>query len=397
MLSPAQDSPFPVARTRADTPASEGVNHLNNAGCSLPTQQVLDAQLEHLALEATIGGYEAEAQVADQLGTFYTGAAALLGAQPSELAYTSGAGDAWWRAFGSVPLEAGDRVLVSRHEYISGGLGLIQASRSGISVEYVPDDANGLVDLEALEAMLDERVKLVCMTHLPMTNGLINPAAEVGRLAKTVGARYLLDSCQAVGQLPLDVTELQCDFLTGTGRKWLRAMRGGGLLYVRAETLEGLKDPSFLDGASATWTGHESYELKAGAKRYEMGEYSVAGKVGFARALGYANDLGIDRIRARVLALATQLRSELAEIGVVTVHDVGTDQSGIVTFNVAGTPAPQVCAALATQGIHVGAPPRAASWLDMTRTNVESVVRASPHYYNSTEEVSALSSALRSL
>ena len=381
---------FPVDTVRAETPACEDLAHLNNAGCALPPLAVLDVQLDYLRLEATIGGYEAATECADDLEGFYTSTAKLLNCSPEEIALTRGASESWWRAFLSVPLNPGDRVLAGRHEFIASGLGLIQAKEAGIDVQFIPDDGNGLTDLEALEAMLDERVKLVCVTQLPMSNGLINPAAQIGSLVKQAGALYLLDSCQAVGQLHVDVEQLQCDFLTATGRKWLRGPRGTGFLYVRGSVMDSLRTPIMSDGMSATWLTPDSFEMMPSAKRFEFAEISYAGKLGLATAIDYALDLGFQAISERVQHLAQMLRGELSAIPGISVHDVGTTQSGIVTFNIASIEAAIVSRRANERGINVGAPPAQASLLDMQRTAVPSLVRASPHYYNTEEELEGL-------
>ncbi len=198
-LGPDVPASFPVEVVRAHTPACLDLAHLNNAGCALPPRSVLKVQLDYLQLEASIGGYEAVGEHVEDLEGFYTSTAKLIGARPEEIALTRGASESWWRAFLSVPLQPGDRVLAGRHEFIASGLGLAQAKEAGIDVQFIPDDGNGLTDLDALATMLNEQVKLVCLTQLPMSNGLINPAAEIGDMVKSAGALYLLDSCQAVG------------------------------------------------------------------------------------------------------------------------------------------------------------------------------------------------------
>ncbi len=257
------DTDIDIDGVRADTPGCEDVAHLNNAGCALRTRSVLDAQIDYLTDEALLGGYETEDARGADLERFARSSAALIGAQPSEMAFTGGASEAWWRAFSSVPLHPGDRVLAGSAEFVTGAVGLLQARRRGVDVKFVPDDATGCIDLDALASMLEERTKLVCLTHLPMANGLVNPAAEISSLARSAGAYFLLDACQALGQLPVHVDDVQCDFLTATGRKWLRGPRGTGLLYARQSALAGLNDPVFVDGRSADWFVADDYRPEA--------------------------------------------------------------------------------------------------------------------------------------
>ena len=211
-----------IDAVRADTPATAQVIHFNNAGAALQPDVVVDAVIQHLRLEQRLGGYEAGDAAAEAKADTYGALAEMLGCAADEIALTTSASEAWWRAFQSIPLQPGDRVLTSRAEYNANAFALIQARDAGIDVQLVPDDPTGQVDLDALEAMLDDRVKLVTLTHIPTSGGLVNPAAQVGALAKAHGAWFLLDACQSAGQRPLDVDTLQCDFLALTGRKFLR-------------------------------------------------------------------------------------------------------------------------------------------------------------------------------
>ena len=387
------DDPAPaidVAAVRADTPGCERVVHLNNCGASLPPRPVLDATIDYLRLEAEIGGYEAMEAEAEALAEVYRAGARLLNCHPDELAFTGSASEASWRAFLAVPLQAGDRVLIGSTEYVSNALALLQAAERGVVIEVVPNDEHGQIDLAALADLLDERVKLVCLTPVAMANGLVNPTAEVGDLVRRSGAYFLVDACQAVGQLPVDVAHWGCDLLSFTGRKFVRGPRGSGMLYVRREILDELAVPTFIDGRSATWTSETSYRLQPTAQRYELFECSHAAKVGFGRALAYADALGMEAIEARIVGLAERLRAELSSIDRVRVLDTGLRRCGIVSFDVAGMEPAAVAAVLRDAGINAGSPGIAVSRLDLAARSVEAVVRAGVHYFNTDEEIDRL-------
>jgi selenocysteine lyase/cysteine desulfurase len=379
-----------VDALRADTPGCAYVAHFNNAGSSLPPTPVVDAVVGHLRRESEIGGYEAAAERSDRLEHTYDALAALIGADRDEIAVVENATRAWDMAFYSFSFAAGDRILTGRAEYASNWIALRQvAEQSGAAVDVVPDDAQGQLDVEALTRMLDDRVKLVSLVHVPTQSGLVNPAAEVGRVTRAAGVPLLLDACQSVGQLPLDVGELGCDILSATGRKFLRGPRGTGFLYVRRDLIEELVPP-FLDMHAAEWQPDGGYRIRDDARRFENWETNFAGKIGLGVAADYALEVGIEEIWERVHALAAGLRSQLRELPGVEVHDRGRVLGAPVTFTVDGTPPGDVQAALARRKINVSVAAASSARLDLDPRGIEELVRASVHYFNTQDEIDLL-------
>ena len=313
-------SEIDIDAVRADTPGCGEVIHLNNAGAALPPRAVLTATIDYLEAEARTGGYEVAHSREEDLNRVYEAGALLLGCRANELAFMTNASQAWNAALNAVPLDVGDRVLATSAEYVSNVYGLIQLRQRGIDVELIPHEDDGQTSLDGLEKLLDERVKLVCATHVPTSGGLVNPVAEIGRLTNEAGARFLLDATQSAGQISLAVDELGCDFLALTGRKFLRGPRGTALLYVRSG-LDGLIDPIVLDGRSAEWTGDWSYRLADGARRFETFEANMGAKVGLGVAIEYALRIGIDSISKRVFELADSLRARLETSPLVRVTE----------------------------------------------------------------------------
>jgi cysteine desulfurase / selenocysteine lyase len=386
-----------VARARADTPGCTQVLHFNNAGAALMPRPVLDAVVDHLSLEAGIGGYEAADAAAAAIERTYTALAELLGCTTDEIAVVENATRAWDMGFYSFRLNSGDRILTARAEYASNFIAYLQvAERTGASVEAVPNDSSGQVSIEALRSMMDERVKLISMTHIPTNSGLINPAAAVGQVARDWKVPFLLDACQSVGQLVTRVDDLGCDILSGTGRKYLRGPRGTGFLYVRKSLIEKL-EPPFLDLHAAEWLQPDQYVIRGDARRFENWESNVAGKIGLGVAVQYALDIGLGWIQERVRSLAEHFRGELARVPGLKLHDPGQARCGIVTFTLSGVPPEVVQRSLAAQRINVTTSSRASTMLDMDDRRLERVVRASVHYYNTEEEVTRFCSALTQL
>ena len=379
--------PFDLQRLRADTPGCAHVLHFNNAGSSLMPQPVLDATIAHLQLEARIGGYEAAAQATPSLEHVYDAVATLINCSRNEVAIIENATRAWDMAFYSIPLQAGDRILTASTEYASNYIAYLQrAQKTGATIEVIPNDEHGQVSLNALENMLDDRVKLIAITHVPTNSGIVQPIAAIGKLARAAGILYLVDACQSVGQMPLDVEQIGCDMLSATGRKYLRGPRGTGFLYVRRAILEHL-EPPFLDLHAAEWVSPTRYEVRPDARRFENWETNFAGKIGLGVAIDYAHSLGLDTIWRRIKTLAYQLRSQLTTLPDVIVRDRGITQCGIVTFTLEGHDPEDIKRTLTASHINVSVAMRNGALLDMDAKKLTSAVRASVHYYNSEEEV----------
>jgi len=386
-----------VERVRAETPGCRHVRHFNNCGAALMPQAVLEAVETHLEREAMMGGYEAAEAESGRIEAVYESIARLIGAAPDEVALVENATVAWNMAFTSLLLGPGDRILTARAEYASNYLNFLHvARRTGVSVEPVPDDPSGQLDTAALARMLDERVKLIAVTHVPTNGGLVNPAEAIGRIARAAGIPFLLDACQSVGQMPLHVARIGCDLLSATGRKFLRGPRGTGFLYVRRGMLERL-DPPWLDLRAAHWTGPERYEMRPDARRFENWEFNVAGILGLGAAADYALGCGIEPIERRARALAERLRAGITTIPGGQVHDLGAERCAIVSFTLDGRRPDEVVSALRARGFNLSTSGAASTLLDMRERGLTQVLRAAPHYYNTEAEVDALLEALQAI
>ena len=395
------DTAFDVERARRDTPGAERVAHLNNAGAALPPAQVTEAMIAHLRRESQMGGYEAAAAAAEQVEHTYEAIAELIGARVDEVAVVENATRAWDMAFYGLTLRPGDRILTAQSEYASNVIAFLQvAERTGAVIELIDNDESGQVSVTDLRRRLGSgsgsgngAVKLVAITHVPSHGGLVNPAEEVGAATREAGVPFLLDACQSVGQLPVDVERIGCDLLSATGRKFLRGPRGTGFLYVRSEFLDRL-EPPFLDLHAATWSAPDRYEVRPDARRFENWETNYAAKIGLGVAVDSALSWGLEAIEERVTGLADRLREMLTSEARVRVHDQGRRRCGIVTFTVDGTPAQKVQQMLSDCGVNVSVSLVDYARFDLPSRGLGDIVRASVHYYNAEDELHQLIKAL---
>ncbi|WP_033294909.1 aminotransferase class V-fold PLP-dependent enzyme [Amycolatopsis jejuensis] len=386
--------PFDVTRARNETPGCTGVAHFNNAGSALPPARVTDTMVDYLRTEAQIGGYEAEDLAQQRIAAVYSSIARLLNASPDDIALTDNATRAWQAVFYALRFGPGDRILTAGSEYASNAIAYLQiARRTGARVEVVDNDASGRLDVADLRRRIDPKVKLIAVSHVPTQGGLVNPAEEIGAVAREAGIPFLLDACQSAGQLDLDVERIGCDALSATGRKYLRGPRGTGFLYVHPRLRERL-EPAMLDLHSARWTSPAEYVVDPTAKRFEVWERDFAAVLGLGAAVDYALEWGLPAIEARVLTLGATLRSRLSALDGVTVHDAGTRKCGLVTFSIKGVPADDVKAQLNATKVNTSISRATSAQYDFTARHLPDLVRASVHYYNTEDEIDRLIEAL---
>ncbi|MFE0458507.1 aminotransferase class V-fold PLP-dependent enzyme [Kitasatospora sp. NPDC058965] len=389
-----------LAALRADTPGCASVIHFNNAGCGLMARPVLRAMLDHLQLEAAIGGYEASAAREVEIADFHTSIAELIRTRPGNIAFAGSATHAYAKALSAIDFRPGDTILTTRNDFISNQIAFLSLrKRHGVAIVHAPDHPDGSgVDVAAMARLMREhRPRLVAVTHVPTNSGLVQPIAQIGRHCRELDLPYLVDACQSVGQYPIDVEAIGCDLLTATCRKFLRGPRGSGFLYVSDRFLAAGHEPLFIDMYGARWVAPGHYRPVDSAARFEEWEFPYATVLGCAAAVRYALRVGLEPIARRTPALAGRLREQLGAIPGVRTLDGGRSPAALVTFAIDGWQAGPFKAALDARGINSALSYREFAQYDFADKEVDWCLRLSPHYYNTEDEVDTVAAAVAEL
>jgi selenocysteine lyase/cysteine desulfurase len=388
-----------LLRWRADTPGCSRIVHLNNAGAALVPRPVRDAIRAHLDLEDQLGGYEAAESEAGSLRATYQAVGRLLGAGAQNVALVQNSTVAFTQAISAFDLGPGDVILTTRADYASNQITYLSlARRRGVQVVRAPDAPDGGVDPDEVRRLVvRHRPTLVSLTWIPTNSGLVQPAEAVGEICRDADVPYLVDACQAVGQMPIDVQRLHCDFLAAACRKFLRGPRGLGFLYVSDRMLASGAHPLLVDMHGATWTDADAFDLATDARRFETWEFAYALVLGLGAAARYALDVGLDTARDRARELAAYVRQRLQTVPGVRVLDRGPELCAIATASIAGRDSKEIKLALRARGINTSSPHREDAVIDMDEKGASSALRISPHYYNTKEEIDTTVEALEDI
>lgn len=386
-----------LLKFRKETKGTTEKIHFNNAGASFPPDTVVRTVVDYLQEEAVSGGYETEARYQQQLDAIYPLIARLINANPDEIAVVENASQAWGLAFNGINFKKDDVIITSEMEYITNLIGFLHVKKTkGVCIRVIPNDAEGNFSLPELEAAITPKSRVIAITHIASSTGGMTPIEAIGKIARKHGILYLVDACQTVGHVPIDVEAIGCDILSATGRKYLRAPRGTGFLYVRKQIRQEL-NVFFMDGHTARLENENEYVVRDDGRRFELYEKNRALTLGLAKAIEYALNIGVDRIWLRIQLLAGSLRQQLKSHAFITVHDTGAHQSGIVTFSVDGLDSNLVKIKLAHSDINVSVGLAKSTPLFMKKKHLVSVVRASVHYYNTEAEITTLCAALTAI
>lgn len=367
--------------------------HLNNAGASLVSDTTLDEMVKHLRLEQEIGGYEAAAERSADLEEFYPTIASLLGVEKENVAFSDSATRAWNTVIFSMKFNKGDRILTTSTEFGSNVVSLQSvAEQSGAELIVLDVQENGSIDMNELRTYIDERLKLVAVSHAPAHCGSVINAEEIGVCLKDTDAFYLLDACQTLGQFDVDVSKIGCDALVGTGRKWLRGPRGTGFVFASNRLLSDLVSVS-IDLANADWLpeAKEGSQIAyfGGAKKLQTWERSLAAQLGLANAVQEFLKLnkGGD-ITKRIAELRGRVCDAIDHNSDFELYPDGNTRSGVVTFHSKTREAGEIKDVYARAQINVSLMNDWDAPWDFQAKSLPTLVRVSPHYLNTDAEIS---------
>ena len=384
---------------RADTQGCHDQIFLNSAGSSLMPKVAIEAMVDYLREENLVGGYEFATQKTKSFSRFYDEVAILLNCRPENIAFANSATDAFARALSAINFQENDVVLTTTDDYVSNQIAFLSLEkRFKIKLIRSKKLSNNEIDFDHFENLITTyKPKLVAATHIPTNTGLVQNVTEIGKMCQKHNILFLLDACQAVGQINVDVQAIKCDFLTATGRKFLRGPRGTGFLYVSDKVLKMGLEPLFIDLNGANWTLPNTYQAIDGAQRFQFWEMPHAAIAGFTATLHYLNQIGIQEIEKINMELSCYFRKKLAEIDTIKLLDFGLHLSNIITFCHQTKSLASIENILKNNKICYSVATKNNAIIDFEAKNVEWAIRFSPHYFNTFQEIDFVVSVLKSM
>ena len=384
---------------RAETPGTAFRNHLNNAGAALMPAPVIAAINDHIRLESEIGGYEASDAQSAAIETGYRDLATLIGCDARNIAIVANATAGFVQSMSVFDFRSGDAIVTSRSDYTSNQIQYLALhQRLGVDILHATDLPEGGVDPESVRKLLHsrkgQRQRVVAISWVPTNSGLVQDVEAVGEVCEEAGVPFVLDACQAVGQIPIDVGRIRCDYLAATSRKFLRGPRGIGCMFASDRALARGEHPLFIDMRGGRWVAPDKYEVAESARRFEDWEFPYALVLGQAAAVKYALEVGVETAQTRAWILAARLRDALEKIPGARVLDRGKTRCAIVTVAFEGIDASAVVRHLHSRDINAVSSLREYAQLDFGDKGVDAAVRLSPHYYNTEEEVDSAASVI---
>lgn len=338
-----------IKRLRADTPCRNV--YWNHASTSVPPRPVIEAVNEYYRMVMRYGSTSAKAETLaiERYERCKINIARLINADADEIILMPNGSQGLGMVAAGLPLTSKSNVAVDSLGFISNAAPFLRLKALyGLDVRFIGGTPEGYTDIEALSRAVDDDTVMVSVTHAPNSLGLLQPLAEIGEIAKKHGALYMVDAANTVGIAPVNVKEIRCDFLSASGRKYLRGPGGSGFLYGRREAVTKIK-PCFAAWNGGVWDwrpqdwdwSKNTYTPYSDINRFAYGERDYPAVFGLARALEYLEEIGgRAEVQKRTEELLRLLLDGLSGIPDITVYGPNSaeNRAGVVSFNIKGVP-----------------------------------------------------------
>ncbi len=369
--------------------------YFNNAGCGIMSEKTISLMVNHFNLESQFGGYVAAKEMSPYLNQFYSLSAKLLNAKDGhEIAFIDSASRGWNMVMYGLPLTENNTIITLSSEYGTNLLTIYDiVFKNKCRLKIIDCDDKGHFIMSDLEDALHSPNPILAISHVAAQGSIINPIVEIGKLAKNHGAYYIVDGCQAVGQIDVDVQEIGCDAYITAGRKWLRGPRGTGILYVRSGGV--IRTPQ-IDLASADLVFDSTnsvigIKIRDDAKQFELWERSIASVIGLTNAISECLEIGLSSISEQVLIKSQMIRDCILSNSKFTYVGDPNSPCGISSFYVNDKGIEEYVKTLFEKNNYSIS--LMCDWdcpLFFPKNGTNYIYRISPHYYTSMEDINCL-------
>ena len=290
------------------------MKYFNNAGAGLMSENTFNSVIQHLNDERIMGAIRAANNKKSETEDFYSVAAKMLNADRSEIAFIDSASRGWNLITYGMAVDETSTIITLESEYGTNLLTIRDiVDKTGCELVLIQCDIQGHFSMEDVEEALKKPNPILAVSHVAAQGSIINPVEELGNLAEKYSALYIVDGCQAVGQIPVDVKSIKCHAYMTAGRKWLRGPRGTGILYVKRD--KRLRTP-IVDLASADLVFDENHKavglkIRSDARQYELWEKSIANVLGLRNAIYEYLDFGMEKASLIISRKANQIRKAI--------------------------------------------------------------------------------------
>ena len=388
---------------RKDFPFLSRVVYLDSASvcpCPKATVQEMVRFYEQYPYNYGVGVFESSVETRKLVDAARASVAKFIGASSAkEIVFTKNTTEAINLVAFGLSWEKGDEVIVTNVEHQSNLLPWFRlAETRGITVKIANCDPEGIVPPYEIERLITERTKLVTVTHVSNVFGTVQEVQKISEMVKNRNITFFVDAAQSGGRVPINIQDIECDFLSLCGRKGLLAPQGTGVLYV-AEKLHNSLSPINIGSRAANVTHPGGFSIAQAPYRYESGIINTSGFIGLGRSIKYLNAIGVENILERIRSLTKVMINEISSIDGIETYCLSdlSHQAGIISWNIKGRDPNEVATELYSRRKIAVASGAQGSLLALSPFNIKGVVRASVQFFNTEDEVDLLAETVRKI